>query len=477
MGLGRFGGGVGAARFLATKGARVLVTDLADEAALADSLASLGDLLDEGAITLRLGQHDERDFTAADLVVVSPAVRKPWENRFVVAARRAGAVLTTEVRLLVERLPDRAHVIGVTGTAGKSTTAAMIAHALEQCAQMDSSESCPTKATGRSADRAAGRVFLGGNIGGSLLDQIDAITARDWVVLELSSAQLHWLGELGLCAGFPPGVAVVTNLAPNHLDWHGSFAHYAKSKACIAQGQGEGDALLLGPSVEEHAAFDVAKLQASCIECIDEPLGRDAPNALPGVHNRRNAALALRATERALAQRPGSLDAAVLSGFTGLPHRLQLAMTIGEGAAAIRVVNDSKSTTPDATALAIAAFDERGEVGASRVHLICGGYDKCVDLSAMVKAAARCASVHTIGATGSALVRAIAASGGVGRCCGTLDEAVIRASGDLQAGGRGGVLLLSPGCASWDQFRDFEARGERFVALARTCLQKLPEQT
>ena len=144
MGLGRFGGGSGVARWLAGQGARVVATDLQTESQLGSSLDELADHIRRGAITLRLGGHEQRDFTDCDLVVVNPAVPAPWANPHLVAAR---APMTTEIRLLVERL-ERRRVIGVTGTAGKSTTAAMVHHVL-----------CGAGLT----------AHLGGNIGGTLL--------------------------------------------------------------------------------------------------------------------------------------------------------------------------------------------------------------------------------------------------------------------------------------------------------------------
>ncbi|MFG0275264.1 MAG: hypothetical protein ACF8QF_09420, partial [Phycisphaerales bacterium] len=158
MGLGRFGGGLGAARWLVSQGADVRITDMAGEEALAGPLEQLRDLIDAGAVSLRLGGHNVADFTDTDLVVANPAVPKPWENRFLRAAEAAGVKITTEIRLLVERLPSRDRTIGVTGTAGKSTTTAMIAHILKK--------SLPER-------EPDARVWLGGNIGGSRLASLD----------------------------------------------------------------------------------------------------------------------------------------------------------------------------------------------------------------------------------------------------------------------------------------------------------------
>ena len=235
MGLGQFGGGLGVTRWLVAQGARVLLTDRDPEAKLAAPLAELAGEVRSGAVALALGGHEERDFAEADLVVANPAVPMPWENRYLRAARAAGVPVTTEIRLAIDGL-DRERTLGITGSAGKSSTASMAALLLDS--------------GGRTAR-------LGGNIGGSLLGARAA--PGEWTVLELSSAMLWWLGsgaELGGLAPWSPRVAVLTNLAPNHVDWHGSFGHYAASKAEIRRGQRPGDAFvtLFGTEQPEAAA-------------------------------------------------------------------------------------------------------------------------------------------------------------------------------------------------------------------------------
>ncbi|MHC4990727.1 MAG: Mur ligase family protein, partial [Planctomycetota bacterium] len=225
MGLGRFGGGLGAVRWLAEQGAHVLLSDRAPADRLQQSVQLLEDLVERGVVELELGGHDRSSFVECDLLVVNPAVPHPWDNPLLDAARAAGVPLTTEMRLLVERL-DASRVIGVTGSAGKSTTAAMIHHVLERC---------------------GARSHLGGNVGGSLLGDLPRIDRADWVVLELSSAMLCWLGPgvgTSTATGWSPHVAVITNIAPNHLDWHGSFEHYVRSKRMIAAHQTPRDHLI-----------------------------------------------------------------------------------------------------------------------------------------------------------------------------------------------------------------------------------------
>ncbi len=174
MGLGSFGGGAAVTRWLCDQGASVLLTDLAVAQTLQESLESIADLLSSGRVELALGEHQERHFAGVDLVVANPAVPKPWANRFLAAASAAGVPVTTEIRLTVERLPDRGRVIGITGSAGKSTTSAMIAHALRTLLGDE-------------------QVHFGGNIGGSLLCELSSMRPGHRTVLELSSAMLLWL--------------------------------------------------------------------------------------------------------------------------------------------------------------------------------------------------------------------------------------------------------------------------------------------
>ncbi len=409
MGLGRFGGGVGVTRWLAEAGACVTVTDLQDDANLAPALQELAPYIHDGRVHLRLGGHRERDFIDCDLVVVNPAVPRPWENRFLLAARRAGVALTTEIGLTVERLTRR-RVIGITGTAGKSTTAAMIHHIVQGL---------------------GGGCHLGGNIGGSLLNRLDDMRPDDWIVVELSSAMLWWLGDAALAfggVGWSPHIAVTTNLQPNHIDWHGTVEHYQRCKESIFRFQEPGDHHLRG---------------------IDADPEQTIPLAIPGRHNLANARLAV-ATAARIGLDPEAA-AGTLVSFPGLPHRLEL-VTERDGR---RFFNDSKATTPQSTCLAVAAFDDP-----RRVHLLAGGYDKKVDLSGIVELAPRLAGLYTMGATGRNLVDATRE--GHAEFCETVENAVTRAVSRMKPGD---VLLLSPGCASWDQFKNYEVRGAAFCSV------------
>ena len=425
MGLGRFGGGLGVAKWLHAQGANVLITDLADADALAKPLAALPD-----GIQTRLGEHAEADFTTIDLVVANPAVAKPWANPYLRVAQSAGVPITTEIGLAIERLPDRTRVIGITGTAGKSTTSAMLARALE--------------ASGH-------RVYLGGNIGGSLLEA--DIAPNDLVVLELSSFMLHWLGQ----SSWSPGTAVVTNLAPNHLDWHETFDHYEHSKRHIAQHQHPGDLLVTDLWPDLTTATRVRPIK-------DLP-----PLALPGNHNRANAATALAAATATLDRHDIDHDRSILADaiatFPGLPHRLQLVATH----AGVSFYNDSKCTTPEAVALAVDALADR--VPKANIHLIAGGADKGVDLAPIATLSRTIGSLHTIGTTGPRICELSA--GGKATHHGTLEDAFKAAVGEAS---EHHAVLLSPGCASWDQFTNYEQRGSLFADLVHRWIAAHPQR-
>lgn len=432
MGLGRFGGGVGVTRWLAERGADVLVTDKEPAERLEGSVAQIRDLVRAGRVELRLGEHRVSDFTTADLVVVNPAVPRPWDDRFVRSAQAAGVELTTEIGLAARAI-GRDRVVGVTGSVGKSTTCAMIDHTLRACG-VDS--------------------VLGGNIGGSLLEEAGRIGRKTVVVLEVSSAMLHWLGM----ESWSPRVAVVTNLEPNHLDWHGSAAHYRESKQRILAHQERWDAAVLGAGMADWPT-------GAAVERVVVGADEGVPGCLvPGVHNAWNARVAVVAARLAAARiagvspRESALQEAV-RGFPGLPHRLRLVHEAG----GVRFYDDSKSTVPRASVLAVDAIEHT--LGPGTVHLICGGYDKGVDLSEISGLAARAAGLYTIGATGDAI-----AGGAGGRAvrCGTLDVAVTEAVARAR---EGQAVVLSPGCASWDQFEHFEARGRAFEDFCRRATQ------
>ena len=444
MGLGLFGGGVGVTRFLARQGARVTVTDLRAPAELADSVAQLAGL----DVRCVLGEHRPEDFTHADLVVVNPAV--PKSSPFLALAREHHVPLCAEMNLFFERCPAR--TIGVTGSNGKSTTTAMLGEILRH---------------------TPSRVWVGGNIGRCLIEQVAQIQPGDWVVLELSSFQLEDLGAQGLS----PHVALVTNISPNHLDRHGTMAAYVEAKQQIVRHQRTDDRVVLNLDDDHVRVWDAhtdadpwwfshtAHGRHGTFEQDAQLVVRDRGGVrrldvlsrllVPGRHNRTNALAAA-----AAAASVGVADRAIAEGlasFTGLPHRLEAVAQ----RAGVRFYNDSIATTPASVMVALQAFAEP-------VILIAGGYDKKVDLSELARhIAEQTKAVVLIGQTGPALAEWIgqAPAPPLVRSAATMDEAVGLAA-DLAE--PGDVVLLSPGCASYDMFRNFEDRAARFVdAVAR----------
>ena len=257
MGLGHFGGGAAAARWLAAQGAIVTVTDLADERVLAPALQSLAGV---PINAFHLGGHREDDFRQADLVVVNPAVRP--DNPWLAIARENGVRLTTEIDLFLDACP--AATIGVTGSNGKSTTAAMIAAILQ--------------ADGR-------RTWLGGNIGGSLLDHLDEIKPDDGVVIELSSFQLTYLRPETRAAAYWRGNELFTE--PSRL---------ARQHGRLCGGQADSaPAATAGRSGRAQHARSAAGLVGTPVRGRVLPLVADDEIArlrVPGWHNRMNAACA-----------------------------------------------------------------------------------------------------------------------------------------------------------------------------------------
>lgn len=445
MGLGRFGGGIGVARWLCNQGAKVLVTDQAAPDELKESVAKLADL----QVEFRLGTHDPADLAGCELVVVSPAVDRA-KSAFVAEAVRRGVPISSEMNLFLERC--RARIVGITGSVGKSTTTAMIGAVLDSAANLHLWKH--------------GSVWLGGNIGKSLLDDLPRIGPTDIVVLELSSFQLEDAAPLRKS----PTIALVTNIRENHLDRHGSLAAYADAKANIYRYQNEGDRLIL-PFCGAEALPDVPSdghrivrfgVDESSREAIVEmrddrgvalrfalPLSL----AVPGLHNIQNAAGAV-AVARLLGV-DDDVAVEALSKFTGLVHRLEFVREF-QG---VRYFNDSKATSPEAAMTSIRAFD-------APVVVLAGGSDKGGSFESFGSFLARQAkAVVCIGQTRdriSAAVRIAAAGCGAGPSMIPADdfESAVRSARELAR--PGDVVLLSPGCASYDWFKNYEQRGDQF---------------
>jgi UDP-N-acetylmuramoylalanine--D-glutamate ligase len=443
VGLAR--SGVAAARLCAREGARVTVTDARDAAALAPALAELSDL----DLRRALGGHDQAELDRQDLVVVSPGV--PLALPAIAAARAAGVRVWGEVELAYRFLAAAGTpVVAVTGTNGKSTTTALAGALL-------------------AADRPT---FTGGNLGTPLSEHVLAGTPAAAVVAELSSFQLEGIDL------FRARAAAFLNLTPDHLDRYADVTAYALAKARLFARQQPGDVAVanardpvalslasasrgdlltfgFGPLAAQGARDpggdgERGELWLSVGAGAERYLLRN--RALRGRHNRENAMAAL-LLARAMGV-PGAAVQGALDAFPGLPHRLELVSERG----GVEWVNDSKATNVDSTSVALAAFP----AGAPRLVVIMGGRGKgapYVPLRPLF--AGRVKALLTVGEDAPAVERDLgdlAPTEG----CGTLAEAVRRAA---RLAAPGDVVLLSPACASYDQWRSYAERGDAFRSL------------
>ena len=343
-------------------------------------------------------------------VVKSPGV--PQEAPAVVAARERGIAVVGELEIAWRLLPNR--FVAVTGSNGKTTTVEMIGHVFREAGEP---------------------VVVAGNVGTALSSLVGAIGPEVTVVCEASSFQLEDADA------FAPDVAVLLNIVPDHLDRHGTFGAYRDAKLRIFARQ-ERDEVAISP-----AGMPVP----GGARGVTMPTLAPGDVGVRGEHNLRNAEAAAAAC--LACGIPEDAVRAALRTFRGVPHRLE-EVASRDGVA---WVNDSKATNVDATLTALAAFE-------GGLHLILGGQGKGQDFSPLREPVrARCRRVYLIGEDAPAL-RAVLAEGGGPELleAGTLEGAVAEARSAAEPGE---TVLLSPACASFDQFRDFEARGDRFREL------------
>lgn len=419
LGLAR--SGAATVRALLASGAEVLAWD--------DDWQKVRGIRDKRLEGTQLFIDDFTDWTEFELdgLVLSPGVPL---NRLPLAdvAREFGIPIIGDIELFAQARPDLpAHrVVGITGTNGKSTTTALIAHICETAG-------LPTR--------------LGGNIGLPILGQ-DPLPEGGVYVLELSSYQIDLTHSLDC------DVAVLLNITPDHLDRYDGFDGYAASKARLFAMQSTGHAAIVG--ISDDASASIARQIARAGRAED--LTKIAPGvcmdqsrwpALQGPHNAQNALAAIAACE-ALGIEAAAIDRG-LESFPGLPHRMERVATVD----GVLYVNDSKATNPTSTAPALAAFD--------RVHWILGGQAKTEDLEACRPGFGHVAHAYLIGDAAPLFAQLLSGDLPVTQS-GTLDQAVRDAAASARAGD---TVLLSPACASFDQFRDFEDRGERFRSAVK----------
>jgi UDP-N-acetylmuramoylalanine--D-glutamate ligase len=403
LGLAR--SGEAAALALARRGVRVVGVDRNGE-------LDAGRLRESG-VEVVLGAEDTALVDDVDLVVKSPGI--PSEAALVAAARARGVAIWSEVELGARILASP--LLGVTGTNGKTTTCELLGEIF----------------------RADGRpVAVAGNVGRPLTGLDGAISKDAWIVCELSSFQLEDIHELR------PRVGVLLNVTPDHLDRHGDLDSYRAAKLRLFENQGPDDVAVVprgfGPVPGAGRRVEFA---------VDDLL--PAEPRIPGEHNRENAAAAT-AAARAVGIADDPIGRALRS-FAGVPHRLELVRELD----GVRWINDSKATNPEAAERALGAYPPG-------LRVILGGSRKGTPFGGLAgrarEAGVSCA--YLIGESADEIAEALAGQGVRFRHSGDLEQAVADAQDDAEPGD---VVLLSPACASYDQFESFEERGARFRQL------------
>lgn len=445
MGLGRFGGGVDVAKFVYNTGGKVIITDLTPAEKLQDSIEKLKEF---PYIEFHLGSHNPTDFKQADVIVVNPAVAP--DNEFLKLAQERNKFITSQINIFFELCP--APIIGITGAVGKSTTAALTTHLLR--GTRDEKRGTSYK-----------NVWLSGNIGNEpLLTIVGQIKSSDLVVLEISSFQLEQLAQIKKA----PKVALLTNLTPNHLDRHGTFENYCAAKESIFKFQELSESY---PAVSIFNAedkigcewFEKYKKNAGrvCIKFSADDVSEEIRKqfGLPSRANLSNLAAAL-----CLARHFGVEDEQIrtcLLEFKPLPHRLELVAEIN----GVCWYNDSIATTPASAIAVLETFDQP-------ITIIAGGYDKNIPFDEFgQKIAEKAKAAILLGQTAQKIKNAIEKSATENTEKRIKVEFVDSLAGAVQLAESiavgGDVVLLSPACASYDMFDNFEHRGKEFCRLVR----------
>jgi UDP-N-acetylmuramoylalanine--D-glutamate ligase len=421
--------GVAAARALADRGEEVVVADAGDDERLRDTLAGLdvSGVLQAGPEVLE----------GTERVIASPGVRP--SDPVLKAAEARGVPIVSEVGLGLELLGGDARVAAFTGTNGKTTVADMLHRVL---------------------DAAGVRHAVAGNSWRALTGCVEEARDAGLLILEVSSFQLHYLESPGF------EVAALLNVRPDHLNWHATFEEYVRDKLRVFEGQRPGDLALISAGDEVgHAALDTIQAETLVVGEGDTTV-RDghlllrgshladvAELRFAGAHNHENALFAAAAAER-LGVGLRDIRAGLL-GYDLKPHRMQIAARRG----GVTYVDDSKATNPAAVAAALDSFDVP-------VVLILGGSDKFTDFSELLPGLGGCRAIICQGEAGPRIASYLESEGwqDVVYRASDLERAVERA-GELAR--PGDVVLLSPGCASFDQFPGYAERGDAFARFAR----------
>ena len=433
VGLARTG--VATALFCAARGAHVTATDTRAENELGETIAELR----KAGVALELGGHREEIVMDSDLIIPSPGV--PANAPLLQFTRAKGVTIWSEIELAARFLKGR--LVGITGSNGKTTTTSLIEHTLKN---------------------AGFSTILAGNIGTPLISCVEKTSENTITVAELSSFQLE------LIETFRPNISVFLNLTPDHLDRHHTLESYGAAKARIFENQTEADSAVLNADDPGTTPYAPAKPQVFWFsrkqrvaqgafvkeseilfrrEGAEETILKLTDIPLAGAHNVENVLAAAAATRLAGAE-PAAIAKGVRS-FAGVEHRLEFVAEIG----GVRYYNDSKATNVDATLKALDSFP-------GRILIILGGKDKGSDYT-LLRAPLREKAILAllIGAAADKIEKQIAGSVAIEQA-GTLERAVETAAHAARAGD---VVLLAPACASFDQFQNYEHRGQVFKEL------------
>lgn len=434
IGLARTG--VACCRFLAKQGAHVTATDMRDEAALAEVIAELGSV----GIRWVLGRHDEADFLSADLIVVSPGV--PMNHPLLLLAQKADREIVSEIELAGRFIS--APLVAITGTNGKTTTTTL-------CGEIFRANGFET--------------YVGGNIGDPLIELAESNNDVERVVVEISSFQMEWI------TSFRPKVAALLNISEDHLDRYGSYQEYIDAKLRIFENQTAEDFAILNmddPLVWQYSQSLKARIFPFSrryeldegVFCKNgeiiyryEGLEAHFPTAdfrLKGVHNLENIMAAL-AASLLLGCRPEESFNCVCD-FGALHHRMEFVRTVND----VSYYEDSKATNVGSVVKALESFEN--------ITLIAGGKDKggsYEPLAQLVKERVR----HLL-LIGEAAERMNHELGNLTdtRRAASMEDAV-RLAAEITA--PGGTVLMSPACSSFDMFRDYEERAQRYIAAVK----------
>lgn len=436
IGLGRTGTAL--TRFLVGRGACVSVTDSKPASEVQENIDALKDL----PVCFALGSHTLDLLSGIDMIVPSPGV--PPSNELLVEGAGRSIPVISEIELAFRYLTEP--IIAITGTNGKTTTTKLIGEMLKDCGR---------------------KVFVGGNIGNPLIEYVDGGEQADYLVVEVSSFQLQWVEQ------FCPSVAILLNASDDHLDYHGSFEEYVSVKERIFARQRPGDLAILNaddPLSEgmirrikaETMQFSSSKRLTRGIS-IDGPLlryrdGRGVEEEypvdgvkIPGVHNLENIMAAIVAVRRY--ECPPASIVGTLEAFEGMPHRVEFIRSMD----GVDIYNDSKGTNVDAVRRALESF-------AGSIILLMGGRDKGGNfgiLSSLIQEKVKKLILFgeardRIGSFIGDVVDTEWSSdlrGAVGRAC--------------EGAHPGDIILLSPGCSSFDEFVNYRERGNYFKEIVR----------